>query len=266
MYMLQKRYEGFLNTPFLWKNDGILNLQQFEIISKTKKINIDLDEKLRLGKYVERLVSFELEQQKEISILAENIQIQDNKITLGELDCLLLKNNKPIHLEVIYKFYLYDYSVGETEIEHFIGPNRKDSLQEKLNKLKSKQLPLLYTPECQTYLKALHLNAKAILQQVYFKAQLFVPYNSQNVKLEKLNRDCIVGFYINQNQLQEFNNCKFYIPNKKDWLLIPHTNVNWMNFKVFETVAKDYCEKQFSSLCWIKYSNGELKKMFLVWW
>ena len=51
--MLQKRYEGFLKTPCLWKDAAVLNLHQFEIESKSDKIKIDLDENLRLGKYVE---------------------------------------------------------------------------------------------------------------------------------------------------------------------------------------------------------------------
>lgn len=264
--MIQKRYEGFLKTSFLWKSDTVSNLSQFEINSKSHKIDIAIDENLRLGKYVERLVSFELEQHKAISILAENVQIQKDKITLGELDCLLLKNNNPIHLEIIYKFYVYDSSVGETEIDHFIGPNRKDSLKEKLIKLKDKQLPLIHTTACKNYLDELNLQSEDITQQVYFKAQLFVPFSQQNIQLKTLNTACIVGFYINQNQLDNFNECKFYIPQKKDWLVIPHTHVNWLNFTDFKTIAQDYFEQQFSALCWVKLKNGELKKVFLVWW
>lgn len=264
--MNQKRYQGFLKTPCLWKSGTIFNLQQFEIASKSDKINLVLDEKLRLGKYVERLVSFELSQQNNISILAENIQIQDCKITLGELDCLLLRNNKPIHLEVIYKFYLYDDSVGNSEIDHFIGPNRKDSLHEKLTKLKEKQFPLLYTDTCKTYLDKLDLDPKDISQQVYFKAQLFVPFSDKNIELKTLNTDCIVGFYINQTELHLFKDCKFYIPNKKDWLVLPYTHVNWLNFDAFKTITQDYLEQKFSALCWVKFNNGALKKLFLVWW
>ncbi|MDD7884525.1 DUF1853 family protein [Flavivirga sp. 57AJ16] len=264
--MLQKRYIGFLNTPFLWESDIISNLNQFKIISKPHKIDIAIDEKLRLGKYIERFVSFELEQHENMSIIAENIQIQHNKTTLGELDCLLLKNNKPIHLEIIYKFYLYDISMGTTEIDHFIGPNRKDSLNEKLTKLKDKQLPLLYSETCKTYLETLHLKSEAISQQVYFKAQLFVPFSNQDMPLKTLNTDCIAGFYINKNQLDLFNDCKFYIPKKKDWLIMPHANVKWVNFNEFEAIAKDYFERQFSPLCWVKFKNGTLKKVFLVWW
>lgn len=263
---LQKHYQGFLETPFLWKNDAVFGLNQFEIENKFSKIHLDINENLRLGKYVERLVSFQLQEQKHISVLAENIQIQNNKITLGELDCLLLKHYKPIHLEIIYKFYLYDASVGNNEIDHFIGPNRKDSLKEKLEKLKEKQLPLLYSKHCESYLKSLHLNSKNITQQVYFKAQLFIPYSKQDIQLKHINQDCIVGFYINKNQLHQFTDCKFYIPEKKDWLVEPHTNINWLNFEDFKNKSEGYFLEKFSLLCWVKFKNGELKKLFLVWW
>ncbi|WP_298339913.1 DUF1853 family protein [uncultured Algibacter sp.] len=264
--VLQKQYEGFLKTPCLWKSNSVFDLQQFEITSALKKIDIVLNDNLRLGKYVERLVSFELEQLNDISILAENIQIQDEKITLGEIDCLLLRNDKPIHLEVIYKFYLYDESVGNSEIDHFIGPNRKDSLIEKLTKLKEKQLPLLYSDACKPYLEALDLKPEKIIQQVYFKAQLFMPFSKSNIELKTLNTACISGFYINQNELHLFENCKFYIPNKKDWLLLPHTHVEWTNLEAFKTTTQDFFEQKFSTLCWIKFKNGALKKLFLVWW
>ena len=233
--MIQKRYEGFLKTPFLWINDAVYNLDQFNITSKFNKIKIVLDDKLRLGKYVEQLVSFELDQHHNISVLAENIHIHDGKITLGELDCLLLKNNKPIHLEVIYKFYLYDATVGESEIDHFIGPNRKDSLKEKLTKLKEKQLPLLYSNTCKRYLDELDLKVEDISQQVYFKAQLFIPLGEKTT-LTILNQDCISGFYIKKEQRAQFSECKFYIPKKIDWIIAPYAQVDWLNYLEFTTI------------------------------
>lgn len=264
--MLQKRYYGFLKTPVLWQSKSIFNLQQLEIETQFSKIDIEIDETLRLGKYIERFVSFELLQQPDISIIAENIQIQKDKITLGELDCLLLKNQQPIHLEIIYKFYLYDASVGNTEIDHFIGPNRKDTLVEKLLKLKKKQLPLLYSETCKNYLKNLSLNVNTISQYVYFKAQLFLPYSNQNIQLKTLNNNCIAGYYINKEDLENLSNCKFYIPTKKDWLITPHPNVNWKNHTTIKTITENYFNTKFSTLCWVKFKNGSIKKMFLVWW
>lgn len=263
---IQKRYEGFLQTPSLWKNKSVFELQQFEIDKASCKIDLNIDEKLRLGKYIERLVSFQLSQDNHIKILSENIQIQQEKRTLGELDCILKRKNTIIHLEVIYKFYVYDDSLGKSEIEHCIGPNRKDSLLEKLTKLKEKQLPLLYSKECNDYLSSIDLKSSEIEQQVYFKTQLYVPFSKRGIKLTKLNQNCICGFYINRDELHQFTGCKFYIPNKKDWIIIPEKNVNWLNFETFETVMKDYVNRKFSTLCWLKKENGTLEKFFLVWW
>ena len=264
--MLQKRYEGFLKTPSLLVNTQVFDLNPFKISSKSTSIDVVVDERLRLGKYVERLVTCELSQHSNISLLAENIQIQEDKTTLGELDCLLLKDNKPIHLEIIYKFYVYDATVGNNEIEHFIGPNRKDSLLEKLTKLKEKQLPLLYSEACKPYLNTYHLVAENIRQEVYFKAQLFLPYNKQDIKLQLLNPGCVIGFYIKLKELQQFEGCKFFIPSKKDWLVLPHTYVNWLNFNEFKTRITDFNSKKISALFWIKLKSGELQKLFFVWW
>jgi hypothetical protein len=263
---IQKRYEGFLQTNCLWKNDTVYQMKQFELKINSVKIDIDINEKLRLGKYIERFVSFQLEQEKSIKIICENIQIQKDKITLGELDCILTKNKKPIHLEVIYKFYLFDPSIGKTEIDHFIGPNRKDSLIEKIVKLKDKQLPLLYSNECLDYLNTINLNSDKIEQQVYFKAQLFVPLSLRKKQLTKLNTNCISGFYINIKELEQFKESKFYIPNKKDWLIIPHQNITWLNYDQFKIDSNTYLERKFSPMCWIKLPNGEIKKIFLIWW
>jgi hypothetical protein len=263
---IQNHFVGFLKTPCLWKEKNVYDLQQFEIEQKAHVFNAEIEPKLRLGKYIERFVSFQLSQDTSVEIISENIQIQKEKITLGELDCIILKDDKPIHLEIIYKFYLYDETFGESEIDHFIGPNRKDSLVDKLDKLKDKQLPLLYSTECLEYINSINLDANKIEQQVYFKAQLFVPYRSQNIKLNQLNSDSIVGFYINRNEIHQFEDCKFYIPNKKDWLVVPHQNINWLNFSQFLEESKPILERQFSPMCWVKNKNGILEKFFLVWW
>ena len=263
---IQNRYDGFLQTNCLWTDNAVYGLRQFYIENISVKINIEINDKLRLGKYIERFVSFQISQENNLEILAENIQIQQEKRTLGELDCIILNNGKPIHLEVIYKFYLYDISIRTSEIDHFIGPNRKDSLIEKLKKLKEKQLPLLYSNECLSFLKTINLKSDEIEQQVYFKAQLFIPFNKRSINLKELNNNCVVGFYINTKELHQFKYCKFYIPNKKDWLLIPHTNVNWLNFDDFKENSTEYLERKFSPLCWLKNENGEIEKFFLVWW
>lgn len=264
---LQLQYEGFLKTPFLWHGKGVFDLEQYATLTaQTTSFKQEITQKLRLGKLVERFVSFELNQDCSISILAENIQIQREKITVGELDCLLLKNEEPIHLEIIYKFYLYDASVGNSEIEHWIGPNRRDSFIQKLTKLQEKQLPLLYSIHTKTYLDALKLKTNEITQQVYFKAQLFVPLKDFGSSFEQVNNECIYGFYVYPKELILFSDCKFYIPNKHNWLVNPHSNIDWLAFEIFQNKLQQFLNEENAPLCWLKKPNGELFKFFVVWW
>ncbi len=263
---IQLHYEGFIKTPYLWEHNDVYELSQFTIEQKITSFNQDIDTRLRLGKYIERFVSHQLSESTSIRIIAENIQIQEGKHTLGELDFLITQNGQIIHIETIYKFYLYDPQYATNELECWIGPNRKDSLVEKLHKLQEKQLPLIYTEPCKPYLEKYGLSNERVEQKVYFKAQLFTPYASPEVSFLKVNKDCAIGFYIHQNERSQFQNCKFYIPTKKDWLVVPHTNVQWLSYQDFCKESDQFMERKFSPMCWIKHQNGELQKFFLVWW
>lgn len=262
---IKRQYQGFLNTPLLWESE-LCGLSQFQLTSSNnQQFTSALPGKLRLGKRVERFVSEAIKSDPNIEILSENHQVQREKLTLGELDCILLRKEIPIHLEIIYKFYLVDTSVGTTEIEHCIGPNRKDNLLKKLTKLKEKQLPLLYAPETKPLLDQLGLNMEAIVQQVYFKAQLFLPLK-ETIKLKQLNRECVQGFYCNFEELQGFSDCKFDIPTKANWLKEAETQTNWMDFDSFREKINHLLAEEKSPLCWMKRPNGQLEKCFVVWW
>ncbi|WP_274475449.1 DUF1853 family protein [Mangrovimonas aestuarii] len=264
---LQLQYQGYLNTPILWHNSELYDIRQLQLSKQASHSFAGVMPKgLRLGKRVEHFVFHELSQYKEFDILAENIQIQDGKITAGEMDCLLLKNGKPIHLEIVFKYYLYAPSVGDTSLEHWIGPNRRDSLVEKLEKLKDKQFPLLYKDTTLPYLQKFHLNPDNITQQVSFKAQLFVPYEDYGKQFELVNNDCIYGFYIYRKDLEQFSKSKFYIPIKEDWLQEPQIQIDWMSYTVFKEKLDTFLETKNAPLCWLKQPNGTLLKFFVVWW
>lgn len=264
---IQLQYEGFLNTPLLWELNPFEELNQFEI-SPTTITSFDqlTPVKIRLGKLVERFVSYELSLHKSISIINENLQIIEDKLTVGELDCLLRHFNQIIHLEISYKFYLYDENVGNLESERWIGPNRRDSLAQKLSKLKSKQLPILFHKETIRTLEKVDIDVYDILQLVYFKAQLFVPYPIKISLLPEINNDCIKGFYIQKSQLNQFNDHSFYIPSKMNWIVDVHNNVNWMGFNDFLTELIELLNNEKSPLCWLKDSKGNIEKIFVVWW
>ncbi|OUR91869.1 hypothetical protein A9Q87_08685 [Flavobacteriales bacterium 34_180_T64] len=261
------QYSGFLDTPLLWQADSILGLNQFQIPEQnTTAFNDTINSKLRLGKRVERFVSHLLISNASIDIIAENLQIQRGKLTLGELDSLINYKGKPIHLEIVYKFYLYDESVGATELEHWIGPNRKDSLINKLTKLKEKQLPNLYRLETKELLKQFNLKSEAIEQFVYFKAQLFVPIQLIHNSFKLINNECIKGIYVKISELDQLSKCKFHIPTKINWLVEIHTQIDWLSFEQFIPKIEIITSQHTAPLCWIKYPNGEVIKCFVVWW
>jgi hypothetical protein len=263
---IDKLYQGCILTPSLWIGHSIFNLQQINLSHRAYTIDFSTEKTLRLGKLVERFISHQLQQQDSIKLLAENVQIQHQKITLGELDCILKQNDTPIHLEVIYKFYLYDNTVGTTELEHWIGPNRNDSFVKKLKKLKEKQLPLLYNEHTETLLETLELDIKIIKQQVCFKAQLFVPLSMRDQQFESINNACITGFYIYKNELEIFSDYKFFIPEKLEWLLEVHTKVTWRSYTTILETLNDFLNNKMSPMVWIKIPNGTIQKFFGVWW
>ena len=264
---IQLQYEGFLNTPLLWELKSFEELNQFEI-PPTDITSFDelTPVKIRLGKLVERFVSYELRSHKSISIINENLQVVENKITIGEIDCLLKHVNQLIHLEVSYKFYLYDENLGKLELDKWIGPNKRDSLVKKIEKLKSKQLPILFHKETIRILERININVAEIIQLVYFKAQLFVPYLRKPSLLSEINNDCIKGFYIKKRQLNLFNDHTFYIPSKTNWIIDAHNNVDWIEINDFLSELTELLNNEKSPLCWFKDSKGKIEKVFVVWW
>ncbi len=264
---IQLQYQGFLKTKSLWINTLYETIQLNDLQSNyDKSFKVNIHGNPRLGKLVEQFVFNQFNTIETITLIAENLQIQDDKITIGEIDCILLQNEKPIHLEIIYKFYLYDNSVGNSEIEHWIGPNRNDSFHQKFEKLNQKQLPLLYHKKTIEVLESYNLNVNDISQKVYFKAQLFPHLHAMKNEFPVINNECIEGFYIYEEELNLFNDCKFFIPTKHNWLVQPHYHVNWLNFDTFKERLTLFLQKKSSPLCWLKKNNGELFKIFIVWW
>lgn len=263
---IQLQYQGYLNTPLLWGDHSLLGLEQLQLSKQlTTHFHEDIAASMVLGKRVERFVHAELMQLENIQILLENAQVQSQKITIGEIDCILKQDDVPIHLEIVYKFYLYDKSIGDTEIDHWIGPNRKDTLVKKLHKLKDKQLPLLHNSHTKTVLNKMDIDPERTLQKVLFKAQLFTPFQD-HVEFNLLNEACLNGFYIHLAEIQQFSSCKFYIPFKVDWLVEVQSNVEWLSFDQFSQKITSLILDKKASLCWIKFPNGIMQKFFVVWW
>lgn len=262
---LQRQFVGYSSTPLLWR-DSLLGLSQVQIDSGNKLIfEKEIGKRLRLGHLVEHFVQFEFENESGVKVFANNVQVYSDKRTIGEFDLLLEKEGVQYQIEIVFKFYLYDKNVGATEIDHWIGPNRKDSLIDKITKIKEKQFPLIEKPEAVKVLEENGFDSRTIQQRVFFKGKLFVPYGKE-VKLECLNSNCIAGFYIEFERLEIFKDCEIYIPSKHDWLVTAHDGVAWLSFESASTEISKMISEKRSPLVWFKNRNGEIEEGFVVWW
>ncbi len=271
MNNLKNQFLGFLNTPLLFER--LHNLSQIKLdineIEKFDFTKLNITDNLPLGKRIERFFKFYIEQSSNYELIKSNIQIIHNKETLGELDFLLYDKmaKKYLHIEHIYKFYLYDESFSD-EIERFIGPNQNDSFSKKLEKLKNKQLPLLFKKETQNYLE--NIDISAIEQKVCFKGNIYVPIDLIDKEIPILNNSCIRGFYINREEFfkqKQFREFEYFLPSRDDWIIDCNTNKIWKTFdKVIDEIELFLNHKK-SPLVWLKNrKENRCESLFVTWW
>ena len=221
-----------------------------------------------LGKQAEACFEYLLKNSKNYQLLAANIQIQGETKTLGELDYLVFdtETKKTLHIELACKFYLFDDSLGPNYNAKWIGPNRKDTLQEKLDKVKEKQFPLLYAPETAVALKELHLDIPEVEQQVCIKSFLFLPKDFNKEQLPEPYQSCVVGTYISFSEFKEEQaDALFAIPDKKQWLLPPESLPDWLSFSDAKERISSLIDTKKSPLVY-KKQKGILEKFFVIWW
>ncbi|PKD16095.1 hypothetical protein APR41_09890 [Salegentibacter salinarum] len=270
-----KQFEGFLKTPPLWTN-SFLKIDQFLLPEIEEPLKQPITEDLPslasnfvMGKRVERFFEWIIRKNLNYKLLAENMQISRNKITLGELDFLLedLITRQVFHIEMVYKFYVYDPSFS-TEMKRWIGPNRRDTLLQKTEKLREKQFPLLYKPDTKDLLNSLGLKAEEILQQTCFKASLFVPKHLQDKQFQEINNDCVAGIWLHLKDFisAEYRDFQFYAPRKQDWPMLPEHGENWVNHSDIITKIENSFQRKKAPLIWVKKPGHKFERLFVVWW
>lgn len=177
-----------------------------------------------LGSMFERLWQFYLEHSLRFELIAANLQVHHEGVTLGELDFLTRDNhtNKVLHQEIAVKFYLGTHlPSGETR---WIGPNALDRLDLKLSHLKQKQLPFADRPETRKLLQE-QFNIDAIESEVLLKGRLFLPMDTPRPRTETyLNPNHLCGHWCHYSSLlkklasaHEANHYWLEL-NKPDWL------------------------------------------------
>ncbi len=247
---------------------SITGFQSFNLskLNLTTDFEFQLPTNLRLGHLAEKIVSTLIKSSTNYKVLYENIQLIEDKKTIGEIDFIVSNENTKqlIHVELAYKFYLFDPNISSKEINNWIGPNRNDSLKEKLDKLKNKQFPLLYHNSAKSRFDKIEI--KDVSQQLCLLVSLFIPYKYK-ANFPPIYQKAIKGYYLNIEDFIRLDHSgkAYYLPQKKEWGIEPSENETWIDFnRVKENINKSIKEKQ-ALLCWQKH-NKSYSAFFIVWW
>ncbi len=269
------QYVGFLGSKSLWTNTTlfdipVFNFKDLDVSSlASKNVTFKIQENEVLGKRAEHFFKHCIITSTRYRLITSYVQIFKDNITIGELDYLIedLQTKEILHIELVYKFYIYDPQF-KNELHRWIGPNRKDSLLEKIEKLKKNQLPLLHKKETYSILENLNLDAKHIQQKVCYLAQLFTPISFEKKAIPHLNNKCVVGHWI---RFRDFisdlqKHFLYYIPEKKNWPVDPKHCPTWFTHGEILPVIESKLSQKKSPLLWRKDSEDSYSKFFVVWW
>ncbi|TXC78632.1 DUF1853 family protein [Luteibaculum oceani] len=252
-----KHYKAFLESHSILLKSVIPGCEIFDYqpIAPPKASQIRSFETKKLGYLAEDFFEKYLADSSRYAPIRRNIQIIEQGITLGELDFIIedLPSGNLIHLELAFKFYLWNPQLG-TEFCAWIGPNNKDRLDLKLEHFKTRQIPLG------------HKQYPELISQFLILGQLYLPWKTDFPFSKTLNPSSLSGFWIKEKDLSTLAAYKFYYVDKLDWFLKPEINVNWKSYEQITALVNEKMNNNKSTLFWIKSPEGNLNKLFVVWW
>lgn len=187
----------------------------------------------RLGHYFESLVAYWLQITPNYECLTQQVQIFQNKQTLGELDFIIrdVRTQSIIHLEVAVKFYL---GLTDTQsMQGWYGTNLNDRLDLKFNHLCHKQTQLAkHYPELMPY---------PIDNRVcWMKGRLFYPPDDSTPPLHFAASHHLRSHWYHANHAPQRNTMAI---NKSQWLAPLQTA---STFSDSRKVTRAQCFAQFN--------------------
>lgn|GEM_PF-1409518 len=267
---LKRQYQGLLKIPHLFTDNSVLDVRPFGTSEKIDlsiidEIGLELSKQKYLGKRSELYFLQYLKSSNRYSKITHSLQIQKDMATIGEVDviCYDKVQQKWIHIELVTKLYVFTGDDDYDDFSLWIGPNLKDRMDYKINKLKSRQLPLGQHPEVLKLIDTYEIESYCC-----YKAKLFLKHPEEQLHSAILNENCVAGSYFNFEEFKKLKHTKdlFYVPEKMDWFCDPEAHSQWYSFYKAETLLKLSIKEKRARLLWRKTSNGDYFEDFVVWW
>jgi uncharacterized protein len=194
------RHSSTIPTEYLtpiWQDDGLYTwLYTLDADPLALFKHLEDQRATRLGIYFEQLLSFYFAEYPRFSLLAKNLQANNDQRTIGEYDFIIWDKQalQHYHIEVAVKFYI-GLQTLESDIANntplhnwhlWVGPNKKDTLGIKMNHLIHHQLPLAKTDAGKNALSAIGLKPEQIQSILLLTGRLYYPLQ-QNPAVSKVD-------------------------------------------------------------------------------
>ena len=227
-----------------------------------------LSRKMPIGKQMEFAFAQVIDKSEDYELVLKSIQIPSEGITLGELDFLIreLSTGRMIHVELVSKFYLYIPWIGSDCAGQWVGPNFKDRLNYKLNKLTTHQFPILFEAQTKATLLEHGISDQHITQALCFWAQLYLPFGQDlPVDCDSINPAAISGHWINWSQFNEMNDpeASYHCCEKWEWIRTPGTDTDWVDVQKVKGHVHKELRVGRSPLVWVR-EDDQVRRVFVI--
>lgn len=116
----KSRIASILKTNYL--DFSITGLPTFSLtaLNLDTALEFQLPTNIRLGHLAERIVSQLIQLSTNYNVIYENVQVIENKKTIGEIDFIIeeIATKQLIHVELAYKFYLFDSTISSESLNN----------------------------------------------------------------------------------------------------------------------------------------------------
>lgn len=187
--------------------------------------------KYKLGIYHEKLWQFFLKNNGRTKLISNNLKVKDAKNDIGEFDLIYTDHsNKIFHLEIANKYYLAINS--DTKYwDNWVGPNKIDTLANKMNHTLNNQINLSDTTYGQEKIKTtlikknkISLIDQTINKQIQINGRLFYPGSNKKINYsvpDFINSKHNLGYWLTLREWGLKNNqsdLQYKIIKKPFWL------------------------------------------------